>query len=852
MAGLPSTTIRGITIKLGGDSSGLVDSFKKVNTAAKQTSDALKDIDKLLKLDPGNVTLLKQKQDLLNRSYTETKQKLTEVKNIRDKLEADNAGGKNQQRIEALTREIVSLERELEEVRTKASAFTVLGERMEAAGNKIKAVSEKIRQFGMSMTTYVSAPLAAVGTAAVKAASDYEENLNKVDVAFGKNAEAVKEWAKTATDSFGLSESHALEATALFGDMGTSMGLSTQKAADMSISLTGLAGDLASFKNISQDQAFTALESVFTGETESLKKLGVVMTQTNLEQFAARHNKVYKELSEAEKVMLRYEYVMEKTQNAQGDYARTSDGTANSIKTFREEIDNLMVAIGQHLLPVITPLIQNLTEMVKSFSKLDPEVQNAIVKAGAALVVLGPLITAIGNIGMAIGSLVGLGGKVVGFFAGTSGAAAAAEAATAGAGTAMATTASTTAATGGIFATAAAGIKAACASIGGAIASIGAAPILAALAGVTAAGISVATHWHELGEMFQVTGQLIQANINMSVNVVKMLATQAKVSFDQFATSAKESATNGMNNLRTAISTGLTQAKSVFDTFGVNARNAIQTTMSNIQSRTSGAMTSIRTAIQSGFSGAQSTVISATNSIRNAVNTAWSSISDYTRGHVNTLRDNIAGGWSSISNSIQGHVSTIKENISSAFNNAMTTAGQKMNSLKTDASTAWSGIVSTITGAINSIKSAMNNTVLKFGSVTIPTFSWSGKNDSTKGTTAKIDVGSKTVNYASAMMGGAILKGATIFGAMGDKLLQAGEVGSEVVVGTNSLMNMIARTARANSNNATLIAGVGAIYTLLTQYLPDAAGDKSVVLDTGKLVGALTPSINRQLGLMMG
>jgi hypothetical protein len=182
----------------------------------------------------------------------------------------------------------------------------------------------------------------------------------------------------------------------------------------------------------------------------------------------------------------------------------------------------------------------------------------------------------------------------------------------------------------------------------------------------------------------------------------------------------------------------------------------------------------------------------------------------------------------------------------------MTTAGQKMNSLKTDASTAWSGIVSTITGAINSIKSAMNNTVLKFGSVTIPTFSWSGKNDSTKGTTAKIDVGSKTVNYASAMMGGAILKGATIFGAMGDKLLQAGEVGSEVVVGTNSLMNMIARTARANSNNATLIAGVGAIYTLLTQYLPDAAGDKSVVLDTGKLVGALTPSINRQLGLMMG
>ena len=101
-------------------------------------------------------------------------------------------------------------------------------------------------------------------------------------------------------------------------------------------------------------------------------------------------------------------------------------------------------------------------------------------------------------------------------------------------------------------------------------------------------------------------------------------------------------------------------------------------------------------------------------------------------------------------------------------------------------------------------------------------------------------------------MGGAILKGATIFGAMGDKLLQAGEVGSEVVVGTNSLMNMIARTARANSNNTAVIAGVSAIYNLLAQYLPETASDKAVVLDNGKLVGALVPAINRQLGLMMG
>ena len=125
MAGSVGANIRGITIKLGGDSSDLVKSFKEVNTAAKQTSDSLKDIDKLLKLNPGNVTLLKQKQDLLNRSYKETQQRLTEVKAIRDKLEANNEGGKNQQRIEALNREIVSLEHELDNVKTKASSFSV-------------------------------------------------------------------------------------------------------------------------------------------------------------------------------------------------------------------------------------------------------------------------------------------------------------------------------------------------------------------------------------------------------------------------------------------------------------------------------------------------------------------------------------------------------------------------------------------------------------------------------------------------------------------------------------------------------------------------------------------------------
>jgi hypothetical protein len=107
-------------------------------------------------------------------------------------------------------------------------------------------------------------------------------------------------------------------------------------------------------------------------------------------------------------------------------------------------------------------------------------------------------------------------------------------------------------------------------------------------------------------------------------------------------------------------------------------------------------------------------------------------------------------------------------------------------------------------------------------------------------------VGSKTVNYANAMMDGVILDNPTIFGMMNNSMLRAGEAGSEVVVGTNSLMSMI----RQNMNNTALVAEVGAIKSILANYIP-AIADSDVVLDTGKLVGALTPSINRSLGLKM-
>lgn len=290
-----------------------------------------------------------------------------------------------------------------------ANAFEA---KMKTISSKLKGVGDALSGMGEKLTLGVTTPLALASKKMVSEASDFKENINKIDVAFGDSAKAVKDWADDATKNFGLSMNQALEATSLFGDMATSMGLTQPEASKMSTSLAGLAGDLASFKNVSIDQAMTALNGVFTGETESLKQLGIVMTETNLEEFAGGLGLVYKEMSQAEKVQLRYNYVMAMSANAQGDYARTSDGTANSMRTFQASIENLSIALGQHLLPLITPLIQKATEMVTAFANADPQMQKLVLKLGAVAAAAGPVLVILGKVVGAVGGVTGVIGKL--------------------------------------------------------------------------------------------------------------------------------------------------------------------------------------------------------------------------------------------------------------------------------------------------------------------------------------------------------------------------------------------------------------------------------------------------------
>ena len=299
-------------------------------------------------------------------------------------------------------------------IQSAEKAASSFEKRMESISSKAKSIGDKLSGMGKTLSLGVTTPLTIAGKRVVNAASDFDENLNKISVAFGDSADDVKAWADTATESFGLSMNQALEATSLFGDMATSMGISQSEAASMSTSLAGLAGDMASFKNIGIDEAMTALNGVFTGETESLKQLGIVMTEVNLQEFADGLGLVYDDMTQAEKVQLRYNYVMAMSKNAIGDYARTSDGTANSIRTFQASVENLAITLGQNLLPIVTPIIQKATEMVNAFAAADPELQQLVLKiagiaavAGPALLVIGKMVSVFGSVSGAIGLLSG-------------------------------------------------------------------------------------------------------------------------------------------------------------------------------------------------------------------------------------------------------------------------------------------------------------------------------------------------------------------------------------------------------------------------------------------------------------
>ncbi len=202
--------------------------------------------------------------------------------------------------------------------------------------------------------------------------SDLTEVQNVADTTFKRMNESVNEFAANAMTQFGLSETVAKQYMGTLGAMSKSMGFSEQASYDMTAAVTGLAGDVASFYNLSTDGAFDKLKSIWTGETETLKSIGVMLTQTNLDQYALNNGfgKTTASMTEQEKVMLRYQYTLSALSDASGDFAKTSGSWANQTRILSLQFDSLKATLGQGFINLFTPIIQMINTLMSKLQAL--------------------------------------------------------------------------------------------------------------------------------------------------------------------------------------------------------------------------------------------------------------------------------------------------------------------------------------------------------------------------------------------------------------------------------------------------------------------------------------------------
>lgn len=263
-----------------------------------------------------------------------------------------------------------------------ADGSVIIDTRMDTSGvqNGVSAIRQSFNGLGSVVKkigvliggAFAIGKLTQFGKECVELGSNLAEVQNVVDVTFTTMSDKVNEFAKNAMTSAGLSETMAKRYVGTFGAMSKSFGFSEAQAYDMSTALTQLTGDVASFYNISQDLAYIKLKSVFTGETETLKDLGVVMTQSALDQYALAngYGKTTSAMTEQEKVALRLAFVQKQLSAASGDFIRTSGSWANQVRVMQLQLQSLKATVGQGLINLFTPVLKVINTLLGKLATL--------------------------------------------------------------------------------------------------------------------------------------------------------------------------------------------------------------------------------------------------------------------------------------------------------------------------------------------------------------------------------------------------------------------------------------------------------------------------------------------------
>ena len=227
-------------------------------------------------------------------------------------------------------------------------------------GGAINNIKSKFNVLNSTLARGLSlAALVSVSKKCLELSSDLVEVQNVVETTFGKSSNIINEFAESALKNFGLTELQAKKYVSTLGAIAKASGESDEATLQMSTNLTKLTADVASFFNYDYDTAFNKIRSGLTGETEPLKDLGVVMTVANLEQYrlAQGIKTAYSEMSSAEQMALRYNYIMQALTDTQGDFNKTQASWANQLRVLQGQAQQLGAILGNLLQKVLYPVL---------------------------------------------------------------------------------------------------------------------------------------------------------------------------------------------------------------------------------------------------------------------------------------------------------------------------------------------------------------------------------------------------------------------------------------------------------------------------------------------------------------
>jgi hypothetical protein len=272
---------------------------------------------------------------------------------------------------------------------------------------KMTNIGNSLSKVGRKMTLFVTGPLVALGTAAVKVAADAEEMRDMFNIVFGDMAKQTEDWAKTFGSSIGRSSLSMMEFAASLQDTFVPMGFARDQAAKLSTTMVELAVDVGSFKNVATKDVIRDFQSALVGNHETVRKYGIVITQATLEQelFNMGMEGGIQQASEQQKMLARMNIIMQGTADAHGNAALTAGSFSNQLRSLKEQFKDVFAAIGAIILPILTKLIAKIKIATQVFLSLDDKTKKLIITILAIAAAIGPVLMIVGKLASGIAML---------------------------------------------------------------------------------------------------------------------------------------------------------------------------------------------------------------------------------------------------------------------------------------------------------------------------------------------------------------------------------------------------------------------------------------------------------------